>query len=84
MLCVIVPLFLSFLFCFVFVFVFMPSLELCRYPFDLFLSSRSRTVPDWQPRILLRMVEARSVDVKNTTYFSLSNNFKSLENKLLL
>ena len=24
-------------------------------------------VPDWQPRILLGMVEARSVNVKNTT-----------------
>ena len=24
-------------------------------------------VPDWQPRILLSMVEARSVNVKNTT-----------------
>ncbi|CAN0327694.1 unnamed protein product, partial [Ascophyllum nodosum] len=24
-------------------------------------------VPDWQPRILLGMVEARSVDVKTTT-----------------
>ena len=30
---------------------------------DIFLSSRPRTVPDWQPRsILLGMVEARSVN----------------------
>ena len=26
-------------------------------------------VPDWQPRILLGMVEARSVNVKNTTTY---------------
>ena len=50
-----------------FCFLFMLSLELCRCSSDLFLSSRPRTVPDWQPRILLGMVEARSVNVKNTT-----------------
>ena len=33
----------------------------------LFLSSRPRTVQDWQPRILLGMLEARSVNVKKTT-----------------
>ena len=32
----------------------------------IFLSGREH-VPDWQPRILLGMVEARSVNVKNTT-----------------
>ena len=56
--------FLSFCrFCLVFVFVL--SLELCRCSSDLFLSSRPRTVPDWQPRTLLDMVEARSVNAKN-------------------
>ena len=30
-------------------------------------------VPDWQPRILLDMVEARSVNVKKTTTLSFSN-----------
>ena len=50
-------LFLSF-FCFVFVLFFLLSLELCRCSSDLFLSSRQRTlVLDWQPRILLGMVE---------------------------
>ena len=61
------PYFCRFYFVFWLVFVFMPSLELCRCSSDLFLSSRRRTVPDWQPRILLGMVEARSVNVKNTT-----------------
>ena len=42
------------------------SLELGRCSSDLFLSSRPR-VPDWQPRIVLGMVEARSVNVKKTT-----------------
>ena len=62
MLCVIVSLFLSFLFCFVL--VFMLSLELCRCPSDLFMSSRTH-VPDWQPCILLGMVKARLVNGKN-------------------
>ena len=44
-------LFVLVLLCFLFCFVSMLSLELCRYPSDLFLSSRPRTVPDWQPRI---------------------------------
>ena len=69
--------FLAFAFCcFVFlsfgrfylVFVFNLSLVLlCRCSSDIFfLSSRPRTVPVWQPRILQDMVEARSVNVKNT------------------
>ena len=41
------------------------SLELGRCSSDLFLSSRPRT--GWQPRVLLGMVEARSVNVKKTT-----------------
>ena len=47
--------------------VFDALIGACRCSSDLFLSSRPRTVPDWQPRILLGMVEARSVNVKNTT-----------------
>ena len=65
-LCVVVPFFLSFFVLFCFCFVVMLSLELCRCSSDIFLSSRPRT-PDWQPRILLGMVEARSINVKNTT-----------------
>ena len=67
--CYIVHFFLSFLSFVLFCFVLMLSLELCRCSSDLFLSSRPRTVPDWQPRILLMgMVEVRSVNrVKNTT-----------------
>ena len=58
---VIVPSFLSFLFCFVFCsrwsFVDVPLIFSC--PAD--------HVPDLQPRVLLGMVEARSVNVKKTT-----------------
>ena len=60
--CVIVPLFL--LFCFVFAFVFMPLLELVDVPLIFFCSADH--VPDWQPRILLGMVEARWHSVENT------------------
>ena len=63
-----VLLFLSFCrFCLVFVFVFMPTLELCKFSPNRFLSSRSATY-----RIgnhvyhILGMVEARSVNVMNT------------------
>ena len=41
------------------------SLELCRVSSDIYLSSGPRT--GLQPRILLGMVEARSVNVKKTT-----------------
>ena len=34
-------------------------------------------VPDWQPRILLGMVEVRSVSVKNTTTTILPRKFQS-------
>ena len=34
----------------------------------LIFSCPADHVPDWQPRILLGMVEARSVNVKNTTH----------------
>ena len=35
--------------------------------FPLLFSCPAYYVPDWQPRILLGMVEARSVNVKKTT-----------------
>ena len=54
----------------------MLSLELCRCPSDMFLSSRPRTVPDWQPRsILLVMIEARSVNFENTNNLRDSSQF---------
>ena len=58
---ILVPFSLSFLFVFFFCshwsFVDVPLIFFC--PAD--------HVPDWQPRILLGMVEARSVNVKKTT-----------------
>ena len=63
---------------FMFCFVFTLSLELCRCSSDIFLSSKPRTVPDWQSRILLGMVqkvEARSVNVKNTHTHTLRNKY---------
>ena len=53
--------FLLFLFCFVF--VFMLSLEFVDV--ILIFSCPADHVPNWQPRTLLGMVEARSVNVKN-------------------
>ena len=66
-----VPFSLSFFVC---VFLLL-SLELGRCSSDLFLPSRH--VPDWQPRILLGMVEARSVNVKKTTTTTASAVFLS-------
>ena len=48
-----------------FVFCFMLPLEHCRCSSDLFLFPADH-LPDWQPRILQGMVEARSGNVKNT------------------
>ena len=62
-LCVIVPLFLSF---FILFFHVLVGAELCRCSSDLFLSSRPRTGLATTYRILLGRVEARSVNVKNT------------------
>ena len=61
-LCVIVPFFLLILFCFVYVSVL--SLELVGVP--LIFPYPADHVSDWQPRILLSVVEARSVNVKTT------------------
>ena len=44
----------------------MVPLELCRLDVPLIFCCPADHVPDWQLRILLSMVEARSVNVKNT------------------
>ena len=64
-LCVIVPLFLSFLSCFYFVLFSYSRWSFVDVP--LIFSCLTDHVPDWQPRIFLGMIEARSVNVKNTT-----------------
>ena len=56
-----VPFSLSFLF----VFFFCSNWSLVDVPLIFFCPADH--VPDWQPRILLGMVEARSVNVKKTT-----------------
>ena len=64
-LCILLFLFLSL--CRLCVCVFsLLSLELGRCSSDLFFCPADH-VPDWQPRVLLGMVEARSVNVKKTT-----------------
>ena len=59
----------SFLFvvfcCCVFVFLFCSHWSLVDVPLIFFCPADH--VPDWQPRVLLGMVEARSVNVKKTT-----------------
>ena len=55
----------SFLFLCVFVFLFCSHWSLVDVPL-IFLCTADH-VPDWQPRVLLGMVEARSVNVKKTT-----------------
>ena len=59
-----VPFSLSFFFC-VFVFFFCSHWSLVDVPLIFFCPADH--VPDWQPRVLLGMVEARSVNVKKTT-----------------
>ena len=62
-LCILSSLFLFF-FC-VFVFFFCSHWSLVDVPLIFFCPADH--VPDWQPRVLLGMVEARSVNVKKTT-----------------
>ena len=62
-LCILLFLFLSF-FC-VFVFFFCSHWSLVDVPLIFFCPADH--VPDWQPRVFLGMVEARSVNVKKTT-----------------
>ena len=64
-LCILLFLFLSlcsFLFVCVFVFFFCSHWSLVDVPLIFFCPADH--VPDWQPRVLLGMVEARSVNVK--------------------
>ena len=63
---VIVPFFFSFLFCFVVFFLLLLSLELF-VDAPLIFFCPADHVPDWQPCILLGIVEARSVNAKKTT-----------------
>ena len=60
----------------VFVFLFCSHWSLVDVPLIFFCPADH--VPDWQPRILLGMVEARSVNVKKTTTTTtiLMNNFE--------
>ena len=62
---VLFPFFLSF-FSVLFLF-FSASMRWSFVDVPLINSCPTDHVPDWQPRILLGTVEARSVDVKNTT-----------------
>ena len=62
-LCFIIPFFLSFLSCFCFVLFSCSHWSFVEVP--LIFSRPADHVPDWQPRILLGMVEARSVNMKN-------------------
>ena len=66
-LCILLFLFLSLcrFFCCVFVFFFCSHWSLVDVPLIFFCPADH--VPDWQPRVLLGMVEARSVNVKKTT-----------------
>ena len=73
--CPLVYLFLTCVFCYscsflfvvvcVFVFFFCSHWSLVDVPLIFFCPADH--VPDWQPRVLLGMVEARSVNVKKTT-----------------
>ena len=76
-LCILLFLFLSLcrFLCVVFVFVLL-SYHRSLVDVPLISFCPADHVPDWQPRILLGMVEARSVNVKKTTNnnFSLNNS----------
>ena len=64
--CILLFLFLSLCrFCVCFVFFFCSHWSLVDVPLISFCPADH--VPDWQPRIVLGMVEARSVNVKKTT-----------------
>ena len=64
--------FLFVVFC-VFVFFFCSHWSLVDVPLIFFCPADH--VPDWQPRILLGMVEARSVNVKKTTTTTTTKQF---------
>ena len=74
-LCILLFLFLSLRrFC-VFVFFFCSHWSLVDVPLIFFCPADH--VPDWQPRVLLGMVEARSVNVKKTTTTTSMSNHAS-------
>ena len=82
--CILLFLFLSLCrFC-LFVFFFCSHWSLVDVPL-IFFCPADHVVPDWQPRILLGMFEARSVNVKKTTtklvrgVLDLQKSLKSLE-----
>ena len=67
----------------------MLSSELCRYPSYLFLSSRPRSIPDWQPRILRVWLRPDRLMRRTHTHMTtearaLSDNHPRLKNKVLL
>ena len=68
--------FLFVVFC-VFVFFFCSHWSLVDVPLNFFCPADH--VPDWQPRVLLGMVEARSVNVKKTTTTTGANQDSELE-----
>ena len=76
-LCILLFLFLSFFLCVVF--FFCSHWSLVDVPLIFFCPADH--VPDWQPRVLLGMAEARSVNVKKTTTTTTRND--SLEISLL-
>ena len=65
--CILLFLFLSLCSFNLFVFLFCSHWSLVDVPLISFCPTDH--VPDWQPRKVLRMVEARSVNVKKTTTF---------------
>ena len=76
-LCILLFLFLS-LYCFcAFVFFFCSHWSLVDVPLIFFCPVDH--VPDWQPRILLGMVEARSVNVKKITTITWHREVSNLE-----
>ena len=72
-LCILLFLFLSFCCCF-FVFFFCSHWSLVDVPLIFFCPADH--VPDWQPRVLLGIVEARSVNVTKTTTTKIRFFFK--------
>ena len=65
-----------------FVFFFCSHWSLVDVPLIFFCPADH--VPDWQPRVLLGMVEARSVNVKKTTTTSHSAIFLTRQDKNLV
>ena len=63
---------LSLSFLFLFVFFFCSHWSFVDVPLIFFCPADH--VPDWQPRILLDMVEARSVNVKKTTTVAMESH----------